>query len=725
MYRVLFVYLYLLSQIGLVHSQDWLSSNLRFEEMENCVYIGPRPFSGLPVTLEWTLNSTFHQGRLTAGAVRSGWAERDGFVGIVLKGDGNTNPTGSPNLLSGWPDDDVTCIKTLYTNTSSTWMGYCEEDNTTLALAPNCTYAEQIGFNGTCRHENDTVPMVCFCRRDDVHGYWGPDPSCRNCTDNCRSCHDHYGGIDCKIPIQTDIYRPDEANVYIRFTWRRNLVDYGHTITPGTPSKLELLWAYRHASLFNTADERCADDVSANLHASSPYDMVAMDTEKVGLEIDWADTATYKKIPDPNAEAGFKCVDATLHNLGYRPLKHYYPEHAATIIGTSWLSSILHLGMSYGDILQLTPEFDIDDIVLDPEGAVNPELGDTLSFGGAGTTDPLVWSQVVTNGTWSSTAQDNFLQYMALAIFAATNQTTTLTYTIVHSVKIWMDGGLIVVDKDGAEEAESATFVITPGWHQFIFKTHTTVSGNNQFKVKFSSGANLQWKFYLNSAEEGQALGGEWVTTMLHLGATADDYISTAGGGTIDSFLLKGLTEGSAEPFEGETYVHPLGSTNPLTWTELKRPDGTWGDGNHNYMVQYFAFAVWSPETQTVTMRYRHDESIRGWLDGSPFISANTWDNNNEQSTSILLTKGWHQFLFKLHDEIGTSYFRLKFDQGLNLRYYKQLPLRCSENPCINGGTCIQSECVCPSDRTGVYCESSWLFGELYQNMRVLLLHME
>eukprot|EP01001_Neometanema_parovale_P008800 NODE_505_length_2393_cov_76.998238_g479_i0.p1 GENE.NODE_505_length_2393_cov_76.998238_g479_i0~~NODE_505_length_2393_cov_76.998238_g479_i0.p1 ORF type:complete len:715 (-),score=101.32 NODE_505_length_2393_cov_76.998238_g479_i0:182-2326(-) len=700
-----------------------VSTGLRFQEMDKCGYVGSYGPGQTPLTLEWSYNSSYLHGRIISSSTRAGVAARDGFVGVGLLGDGHANPVGHPNLLAGWPALDTGCIEMLYMNYTDSWHGYCIEDNTTLAI-PNCTYAAHTGYNGTCRNDTAAINMKCYCECSLDQGCYGPDPSCVDCKDGCNRCKAGFGGSTCRIPIASDIYQPDGANTFIRIAWKRDIANFPHGYTPGLPDPVEVVWAYRQSSLFNTTQSTCAEGVIGNLHRDSPYTMVNRDTERVQLRIDWASNE-YLRLPNG------RCKDLPLYHISGKPILHVRKEQGSPTIGTGWLTNLLKLGAGYEDHIRVPAGSTLDTgTSLVSEASVSPEPGVGVILSG-GTTSPLVWTaQQTVSGVWANyTTGSPFVHYWSVALYSSTALSTVAQFRHGGAIRAWVNGFLIYssTSGDNGVEQSATAFTFPAGWNVMMFKVYGSATGPNHFSVKLDSGASLLWKHSFLSTGDGATLGTSAIEDLLHLGASSTDCVVVSGVSAMSTnYLNPTETEVGLQPMENDQVKCPSGTSSPLVWKPYYRSDGIWGFGSFDNFVQYFALAIYSPSNQLVVATYRNDDAVKVWLDGSVIISRDVWDGNVDQTSPVFnVSTGWHQMLVKIFDQTGTNQFRIKLDKGANLRWSYQLPFKCSPNPCQNGGSCLNSQCFCTEGHNGEFCETGYLWGEQFQNTRAVIFNMQ
>lgn len=210
-----------------------------------------------------------------------------------------------------------------------------------------------------------------------------------------------------------------------------------------------------------------------------------------------------------------------------------------------------------------------------------------------------------------------------------------------------------------------------------------------------------------------------WVTNMMHLGASYTDYISY-GMFEIDYFLSVG-GEAKILPQPGDDF-------NGMVWTPMSRPDGLWGtpDGNASVAfgrpewVQYMSLAIYSSSTQQVYLSIRASSAVKVFIDGKNVFQANLGyaNNTDAESTvfhttnSIKLSAGWHQCIFKLWraPDTWSSLFAIRIDQAVGLSWNYYIPSNTSSStnftnvcvgvtdksiPCVPGNSNIShSECV-------------------------------
>eukprot|EP00667_Euglena_gracilis_P003490 EG_transcript_3502 len=684
---------------------------LREDVLERCFSVGEAQPGQPPLTFEWRLNATAFTGRFSSSAVRTGATYTADFVGIALKGDGFQQPTGSENLMLGWPTSDGPCISTLYMNTSSTWRGKCVQTNVTTCSGT--------GLNYTC---NVSLAVNCSCTCTAQAGCWGPAPSCATCTDGCNQCAAGYAGSTCRVPIVTDVYEPDADNGVIRLTFLRDLVTYGNPYQAGVPAAIDLLWAYRHASLFDPTYPRCADGVLPNLGQASPYAMVNSDTERVTMAVDLT-SAAYNRLADGS------CVSVPFAptSPSARPIRHVRLEQGAPALGSGWVTRLLKLG-AYDDRIQVGAGSSIDATTLTSEATgLTPEPSDAVRLAG-GTQQPLVWSVLsAAGGQWGQTSTNAWVtHYLALAVYTAVDFQTSLVVRPNDAAVVWLDG-VVVFSASAAVDADvdSGTLGVAAGWHQLVVKFRKAPTGTRYFRARFST-VGLSWKPSQQSTLDVADAGTGWLATFLHLGASATDGVVLASSAGFSAARFPVTNESALQPQDGDVQATPWGTSPAMAWQPLYRKDGTWAFGSYNNFVEYFSLALYAAVPTSTNITYRNDEAVRGWLDGQLVIASDVWDNNRDQAVGpIQLAKGWHQILFKLQDQTGGSRLKFKFSAGAQLRWSYSMPLQCVPNPCLRGGVCQYGECQCPVGFSGQYCEAGFLWGEKFQNRRVAILYLQ
>jgi len=147
-----------------------------------------------------------------------------------------------------------------------------------------------------------------------------------------------------------------------------------------------------------------------------------------------------------------------------------------------------------------------------------------------------------------------------------------------------------------------------------------------------------------------------YLSHLLHLGDSYEDRI--AGGSITNDYFADDGGEASLRPVTGDSW-HPPGGGSNLVWSPLRRENGTWGEGEFDSSVQYWAVAIFCPTTRSARLVAQHDERVRAWMDGEVVLSA---DVGGETSGPVFsLPEGWSQFLFKLQGQPDENHFKVRF----------------------------------------------------------------
>jgi hypothetical protein len=91
--------------------------------------------------------------------------------------------------------------------------------------------------------------------------------------------------------------------------------------------------------------------------------------------------------------------------------------------------------------------------------------------------------------------------------------------------------------------------------------------------------------------------------------------------------------------------------------------------------------------TQTVPVSFLYDDSVTAWLDGDMFAQYSY--TGITKSTRVLLSQGWHQFLFKVAEVTELNYLRIKFgsaDENPDLAWQYEIPDTSSDAFLAGGG---------------------------------------
>jgi hypothetical protein len=92
--------------------------------------------------------------------------------------------------------------------------------------------------------------------------------------------------------------------------------------------------------------------------------------------------------------------------------------------------------------------------------------------------------------------------------------------------------------------------------------------------------------------------------------------------------------------------------------------NGLWcdyGDSKGDY-VKYWHVYIAVPESSNrdVTFKFRHDDDIKMWVNGTLMVDRGNWDNNNEQSQDGVLFAGINAITIKLAEGGGGDYMAMR-----------------------------------------------------------------
>ncbi len=160
------------------------------------------------------------------------------------------------------------------------------------------------------------------------------------------------------------------------------------------------------------------------------------------------------------------------------------------------------------------------------------------------------------------------------------------------------------------------------------------------------------------SVAEGTQLPTGYLKELLSLRNGSSMLIPNA---TIDTDYLGG--ESDAPPTPGEK-VSIAG--RQYTWTIAQDSDGMWADNaGDDEFGAYWAITIVSPDARTVYLKYRNDDDLKIWVNGSLVVSETSWDGGGEKtSNGISLAKGPNRLLFKLAERTGGNHFAVRIVDG-------------------------------------------------------------
>ncbi len=186
---------------------------------------------------------------------------------------------------------------------------------------------------------------------------------------------------------------------------------------------------------------------------------------------------------------------------------------------------------------------------------------------------------------------------------------------------------------------------------------------------------------------------GYW-QELLHLGADFNNDMLTGkdgiGGDQLATFGCGSQT--AQRPWPGLTYAIPAdyvhaGSAANLVWTEVRNAaDGSmnaWAPvPNKEEYIKYWHIYIFSPDAaeRLVMARFKCDDDLRAWNNGSLFCTRDNWDNNVELTYETKLYPGINSITIKLRegtsgdrmamrltDRLGNAYSDLKYSLDTRL----------------------------------------------------------
>jgi hypothetical protein len=160
------------------------------------------------------------------------------------------------------------------------------------------------------------------------------------------------------------------------------------------------------------------------------------------------------------------------------------------------------------------------------------------------------------------------------------------------------------------------------------------------------------------SVAEGTQLPTGYIKELLSLRKGSSMLIPNA---TIDTDYLGG--ESGVSPTPGDK-VSIAGAQ--YTWTIAQDSDGMWADNaGDDEFGAYWAITIISPDTRTVYLKYRNDDDLKIWVNGSLVVSETSWDGGGDKtSNGVSLAKGSNRLLFKLAERTGGNHFAVRIVDG-------------------------------------------------------------
>ncbi|ORC86500.1 putative C-lectin [Trypanosoma theileri] len=152
--------------------------------------------------------------------------------------------------------------------------------------------------------------------------------------------------------------------------------------------------------------------------------------------------------------------------------------------------------------------------------------------------------------------------------------------------------------------------------------------------------------FLVRTPENAIPLPSGWISNMLHLGESYYDSLPLIGLDA-DPFVSTG-GESLQEPDFGDSLY--LDNKRYL-WSPLQAEDGRFARNNETsppYWVQYFAIAIYSPNTQNGVINVRYNTTTRVYFDGNIVFEKQTFFPRNDYSSVFLMKEGWHQVIVKV-----------------------------------------------------------------------------
>lgn len=179
-------------------------------------------------------------------------------------------------------------------------------------------------------------------------------------------------------------------------------------------------------------------------------------------------------------------------------------------LGMGWINNFLHLGSAFADAID-HGVFEVDYFATNGgERFLKPQPGDVLDM----TSELLVWTPMERpDGLWATTGASpnttadgaEWVQYIALGVYAGVTQTTTISIRAWSAVKILLDGTSIYqlsptsnTNNTNAYTTvlHSTSFVIRAGWHQLMVKVWRAPAVTTPvFSLRFDIVDGLGWNY--------------------------------------------------------------------------------------------------------------------------------------------------------------------------------------------------------------------------------------
>jgi hypothetical protein len=121
---------------------------------------------------------------------------------------------------------------------------------------------------------------------------------------------------------------------------------------------------------------------------------------------------------------------------------------------------------------------------------------------------------------------------------------------------------------------------------------------------------------------------------------------------------------GDAINIGGESFAD-----GPAVWTPLHQDDGWWFHDMADNYVSYFHVYIISPDQRAARCRFRHDDEMRGWNNGSLAIQRDGWDGGSEQAYDFTLFEGINSMTFKIHEGGGGDELAIRFTDRSDAQY--------------------------------------------------------
>jgi hypothetical protein len=162
---------------------------------------------------------------------------------------------------------------------------------------------------------------------------------------------------------------------------------------------------------------------------------------------------------------------------------------------------------------------------------------------------------------------------------------------------------------------------------------------------------------------EIKPLGPGYFTDLLHLGQTsADRFLYPVLKYSLDAndYLAKWGGQANVNPVAGEAYdfsdTNIRTTVNPMIWTPIHSDTGVFGTEPLDLFGQIYHIYVFSPEEREACFRFRHDDSIRIWNNGTVAVSRNGSDGGLEQLSNFTLSGGINSMTLRFEDAGATNW---------------------------------------------------------------------